>query len=350
MRQPQAIDRPLPQASTRRTVEVHTVVVPPIPLVDARQRFLSGLRFKTSRVSNRRLTAGTAEKYRHWLNRFERWLIASGLPPDLGLLTEQDMADLQTAILDDVDDGNLQESSANTFARCIKTLFADTWQQLGLEPTTNPSLHLHAGSQQAVDFPLFKPEHVKALLKAAVRPRTRNITEWVPYRDQAMLACFFDLGWRVGEASKAQLDDVDLRGSLVTVPRENAKTRRARMIGLNPETGRLLKSWIERWRPSVPNQYLFVSDDGGRYQPGSIRQMFRRLAKASGIRSDAARVSPHTCRHYFAVQWARSHPGDLAGLQRVLGHASIQTTQIYFARANDLGAVERQQSMRSNWR
>src|SRR5581483_4931908 len=116
------------------------------------------------------------------------------------------------------------------------------------------------------------------------------------------------------------------------------------------DTGRLLKSWVESWRPLVPTDYLFICEDGRQFRPDSIRKLFRRLARASGIVRAAARVSPHTCRHYFAVQWARSHPGDLAGLQRVLGHASIQTTQIYFARASDLGAVERQQTMRSNWR
>jgi site-specific recombinase XerD len=123
-----------------------------------------------------------------------------------------------------------------------------------------------------------------------------------------------------------------------------------RMVGLNPDTGRLLKAWVDKYRPSLPNQYLFVNDEGDRCSPGCIRKMFRRLARAGGISKEAARVSPHTCRHYFAVQWARQHPGDLAGLQRVLGHASIRTTQIYFERAEDLGAVERQQAMPSNWR
>jgi hypothetical protein len=44
-----------------------------------------------------------------------------------------------------------------------------------------------------------------------------------------------------------------------------------------------------------------------------------------------------------------THPCDLAELQRVMGHPSIRSTQICCERAEDLGAVERQQFMRSNW-
>jgi site-specific recombinase XerD len=172
----------------------------------------------------------------------------------------------------------------------------------------------------------------------------------MPHRDRVVLATFFDLGWRAKEASMATLDDVDLRGRYVTIRKENVKVFRGRVVGLNSELARLLSAWIERWRPPVPHLYLFVSDDGRQFSPEGMRQMFRRLAKAAGIPPELARSSPHTCRHYFAVQWARSHPGDLAGLQRVLGHSSIRTTQIYFQRAEDLGAVERQQHMRSNWR
>jgi len=56
------------------------------------------------------------------------------------------------------------------------------------------------------------------------------------------------------------------------------------------------------------------------------------------------------CRHYFAVRWARSHPGDIAGLQRVLGHASYRSTQRYIERADDIGAADRHRELPPNWR
>ena len=349
------VARPQPLVKTdnaiARTIEVRTVVIPSIPLVEARERFLTDLRWKTSKLSGRRLTDTTAAKYRSWLKRFERWLLENGLPLDLGGLTEDHLHDFQGDLLDEIDQDTLEESSASTYVRCIKTLFSDTWRRLHLDPVADPSRNLQAGSQQSVDFPLFQPEHVRSLVRAAVRPRGPNIPEWLVRRDQTLLACFFDLGWRVGEASLTQTDHVDLRTGLVTIPRRNVKMQhRGRVVGLNQDTGRLLKAWIETWRPAVPNNYLFVTDEGRQLVPDAIRKLFRRLGHASGIGTDTARVSPHTCRHYFAVQWARAHPGDLAGLQRVLGHSSIRTTQIYFERAEDLGAVERQQAMRSNWR
>src|SRR5713226_2416624 len=172
-------------------MEVRTIVIPSIPLVEARERFLTDLRWKSSRVSGRHLQPSTGKKYRHWLNRFERWLVASELPLDLGALDEDSLRALQQDVLDEIDDGTLEESSASTYVRCIKCFFADTWERLRLDPASNPTIRLRAGSQQAVDFPLFTSEHVKALLRAAGRSRPGNIPDWVAHRDQAMLACFF---------------------------------------------------------------------------------------------------------------------------------------------------------------
>ena len=335
-----------------RSVDVGRVEIPPLPLAVNRDRFLNHLRLKTSRLSGRRLTTATGDKYRFWLQRFERWLVANNLPLDLAELTDRDFVRLQSDILDELDEGTLKESSAATYVRCIKTLFRETWEQMELDSRTDPTRHLQAGKQYAVEFPLFQPEHVRALLKAALRPRKGpNIVPWIARRDHAMLATFFDLGWRVGECCLAKLDDIDFYSGFITIPRQNAKGRfKGRVVGLNQETARELRSWIDRWRPPVRNDYVFVSESGGPMVANGVQKMFRRLANACNISPETARVSPHTCRHYFAVQWARQHPGDIAGLQRVLGHASVATTQIYFRRAEDLGAVERHQMMPSNWR
>ena len=341
---------PFPARSVVRVVTVQSFDIPSIPLAEARERFLTELRWQTSKVTRRRITESTVTKYRDWLKRFERWLATNQVPLDLGMIEDEVIRQLQASILQEIDDGDLKESSANTYVRCIKSFFSQTWASRGLEPSTNPTLRMHPGSQTIGEFPLFKPEHVRALMAATMRDRGSLVAPWIAYRDRTVLATYFDLGWRAKEASNATLDDVDLRGRYVTIRKENVKVFRGRVVGLNLELGRLLKAWIERWRPAVPHLYLFVSDDGGRLSPEAMRQMFRRLAKAAGIPPELARSSPHTCRHYFAVQWAKAHPGDLAGLQRVLGHTNYRSTRRYIERAEDIGAAERHQEMRPNWR
>jgi integrase len=339
-----------PVRSVVRVVALQTIDIPSIPFAAARERFLSELRWKTSRITRRHTAPGTISKYWYWLRRLERWLIDTDRSLDLGMLGDDAVHALQASVVEEIDAGTLQESSANTYLRCVKTFFNHVWMELGLEPSSNPARKLQAGGQGVGEFPLFTREHVRALMNATMRPRGVLVPPWIPFPDRVVLATFLDLGWRVGEASKAVLDDVDLRGRFVTIRKENVKVFRGRVVGLNMETGRLLQTWMTRWRPAVPHMYLFVNDDGSQFSPDAIRKMFRRLAVAAGIPAEVARCSPHSCRHYFPVQWATSHPGDLAGLQRVLGHSSYRSTKGYIERAEDIGAAERHQEMAPNWR
>jgi site-specific recombinase XerD len=65
----------------------------------------------------------------------------------------------------------------------------------------------------------------------------------------------------------------------------------------------------------------------------SIREMSRMIGQAiqqaASLGQVPAEATPHSLRHTFATRYLLRHPGDLVGLARLLGHTSIQTTQIY---------------------
>jgi integrase len=117
-------------------------------------------------------------------------------------------------------------------------------------------------------------------------------------------------GLRWGELCRAQASDLE-REFLLVHQTKSAKVRRV------PLTGELLAEVRRRVGRLVPY---------ARLSPGSFASTVRRL---SGIE----RFHVHQMRHTFACQWLE-RGGNLAALQQILGHASIETTQRY-ARLSD---------------
>jgi integrase/recombinase XerC len=76
-------------------------------------------------------------------------------------------------------------------------------------------------------------------------------------------------------------------------------------------------------RPDEPA--LFVSQRGTRLSASQVRARLAQLAREAGL---PTRVHPHMLRHSFASHLLQSS-GDLRGVQELLGHANITTTQIY---------------------
>ena len=143
-------------------------------------------------------------------------------------------------------------------------------------------------------------------------------------RDRAILELLYSSGLRLAELIDLDRDDVDARDATVRV---TGKGNKERIVPV----GRHALAALARWRKSrselalLDEPALFVSNRGTRLSPRSVQARVTHWAKRQGIDT---KVSPHLFRHSFATHLLESSH-DLRGVQELLGHANISTTQIY---------------------
>jgi site-specific recombinase XerD len=161
---------------------------------------------------------------------------------------------------------------------------------------------------------------------ASARPATADEPP-AALRDRALLELLYAAGLRVSEAERIDTRDLDLVNQQVVVTGKGEKTRVA-LFGAPARDA--LRRYIEQGRPRLATgaeQALFLNRSGGRLSARSMQQIVQRAGVASGVRQ---RVHPHLLRHSFATHLVEQG-ADLRVVQHLLGHSSIDTTQIYTA-------------------
>lgn len=146
-------------------------------------------------------------------------------------------------------------------------------------------------------------------------------------RDTALLEMLYATGMRVSEVATVTVDDLDLTAGTV---RCVGKGDRERVIPLYQEAIQALRAYLERGRkqflaPDSRERALFLNPRGEQLTRQGLWLIIKRYAKELGL---ADRVTPHTLRHSFATHMLNGGAG-LREVQRLLGHASISTTQVY---------------------
>jgi integrase/recombinase XerC len=143
-------------------------------------------------------------------------------------------------------------------------------------------------------------------------------------RDRAILELLYSSGLRLAELTGLNVGDVDMSDQTVAVTGKGGKDR---IIPVGRFAVEALLAW-QKERGALADageKALFVSNRGTRLSARSVQARVDHWAKRQGIDT---RVYPHLFRHSFATHMLESSH-DLRGVQELLGHANISTTQVY---------------------
>ena len=140
-------------------------------------------------------------------------------------------------------------------------------------------------------------------------------------RDRALLELFYSSGLRLSEVCALKWRDLDFAQGLVSVLGKGSKQR------IVP-VGSHARAALQAWRDEVhgtDDTPVFPGRGGRPITPRAVQLRIKQLAMNQGV---FKRIHPHLLRHSFASHVLESS-GDLRGVQELLGHADIATTQIY---------------------
>ncbi len=158
------------------------------------------------------------------------------------------------------------------------------------------------------------------------RALDQSPTSGIDCRDHAIAELFYSSGLRLAELAGLDLPDLDLPQGQVRVLGKGSKER---IVPVGQAARRAIERWFgvrQSWLSlDEPSAALFLSKSGKRLSHRSIQQRLKRWALQHGLPQS---LYPHLLRHSFASHLLESS-SDLRAVQELLGHANLQTTQIY---------------------
>jgi len=149
---------------------------------------------------------------------------------------------------------------------------------------------------------------------------------WMGIRDRAILELMYATGMRVSEVSGLKKSGINLEAGFV---RCFGKGGKERIVPLGGKARKAITRYIEdsreKLREKTRDDHLFLSRLGKSLSRQSVWKMIQKYASEAGIKKH---ITPHMLRHSFATHLLEGG-AELRGVQQMLGHADISTTQIY---------------------
>ena len=155
-----------------------------------------------------------------------------------------------------------------------------------------------------------KEDEVRKLLNAPKRDKIR---------DRLILRILYRCGLRVSELTSLKIQDINFQEGMITV--RGGKGDKDRIVPIDDDTLDL----IQLYKGDADEGFLILSQRGEPLSTRQIERIVKKYAKKADIKKN---VYPHMLRHSFAVHSLKSGM-NLRSVQKMLGHSSLTTTQIY---------------------
>jgi integrase/recombinase XerD len=167
-------------------------------------------------------------------------------------------------------------------------------------------------------------------------------------RDTALIILLLDTGVRSGEASRLNIQDVDLEGGEIYIAPYGSSQRKtkSRAIPLGKSARRALWRYLAT-RPEVrKEESLFQTTGNRRMTNNAILLLLKDLGDKAGVKN----CHPHRLRHTFAVEYLRND-GDIFTQQMILGHSTLDMVRNYLQLAKtDAKNAHRRASPADRWK
>jgi integrase/recombinase XerC len=278
------------------------------PLHAARDGFLAHL------AVERRMSANTLDGYGRDLAALCDWLDANGVAAWDRLDGEM----LRNFIASEHRRGLGATSLQRRLSAC-RSFFA--WQLRHAMLGANPAAGVRAPKAPRKLPQVLDPDEMTQLVEV---PTDDSIGK----RDRALLELMYSSGLRLSEVCGLRWRELDLQAGMVRVTGKGSKVR---IVPVGRHACAALVAWRSESQPATAAAHadaelpVFPGRGGQPIGPRAVQLRLRLLAQQQGIWK---RVHPHLLRHSFASHVLESS-GDLRGVQELLGHADIATTQIY---------------------
>ena len=269
-------------------------------------------------LAGRNASPGTITEYRRHTTEFLAFLEARGVG-----WTDPDRVTIR-AYLSGLADRDLAASSVAGRLAAVRSLYRHALRNGRIE--TDPIAGVRAPRRPSRLPRVLSIDEAAALVTAPRRLRARD--EALARRDAALLELLYATGMRISELAGLTLDRLDLDRRRLRVI---GKGNKERQLLFGAPAAAALRGYLAEGRPALAARgggksgAVFLNANGAPLSARGARMILSRWVQAAGA---PKRTSPHTLRHSFATHLLEGG-ADLRVVQELLGHANLQTTQVY---------------------